>query len=105
VTQPLNLSSAFLVVAKSAFSNSTCTATEWHHLAHPEDGEPFSVHLTYQYGDTGQYAYGKRERMRQAGIWHSDPESYYTDGKFLVIPDVGAQVQFDGPETVVGLGC
>lgn len=82
------------------FGNGHTYFVQWHHLAHPEDGEPYSVHLTYQYGDTGQYAYGKRERMRQAGIWHSDPEGYYSEGKFLVIPDVGAQVRFEGPEEV-----
>ena len=82
------------------FGNGHTYFVQWHHLAHPEDGEPYSVHLTYQYGDTGQYAYGKRERMRQAGIWRSDPPSYYEEGKYLVISDVGAQVQFEGPEDV-----
>ena len=82
------------------FGNGHTYFVQWHHKTHPEDGNPFSVHLTYQYGDTGQYAYGKRERMRQAGIWDSDPRSYYADGKYLVIPDVGAQVQFEGDETV-----
>jgi hypothetical protein len=85
------------------FGNGHTYFVQWHHLSHPEDGEPFSVHLTYQYGDTGKYAYGKRERMRQAGIWRSDPKEYFEEGKFLVIPDVGAQVQFEG-DVEVGSG-
>jgi hypothetical protein len=48
-----------------------------HHLSHPEDGAPFSVHMTYQYGDTGSYAFGKRERMRQAGLWRADDDTWF----------------------------
>ena len=57
------------------FGNGHTYFVQWHHLARPEDGEPYSVHMTYQYGDTGEYAYGKRERMRQAGIWRADPRA------------------------------
>ena len=73
---------------------------QWHHVTNPADGAPYSVHLTYQYGDTEKYAYGKRERMRQAGIWRSDPPEYYERGKFLVLADEGAQVAHEGPPTV-----
>ena len=78
------------------FGNGHSYFVQWHHLKHPEDGEPFSVHLTYQYGDTGSYAFGKRERMRQAGIWRSDPREYFEDGKYLVVSDEGSQVDFSG---------
>ncbi|ACO61836.1 glycosyltransferase family 77 protein [Micromonas commoda] len=78
------------------FGNGHSYFVQWHHLTHPEDGEPFSVHLTYQYGDTGSYAFGKRERMRQAGIWRSDPREYFEDGKYLVVSDEGSQVDFSG---------
>jgi hypothetical protein len=44
-----------------------------HHETHPTDGSPFSVHLTYQYGDTGNYAFGKRERMRQVRLYFPNP--------------------------------
>lgn len=76
------------------FGNGHSYFVQWHHLTHPEDGEPFSVHLTYQYGDTGAYAFGKRERMRQAGIWRSDPKEYWEEGKYLVVSDEGSQVDF-----------
>jgi hypothetical protein len=88
-----------------------------HHARHPEDGAPFSVHMTYQYGDTGAYAFGKRERMRQAGLWRADDAAWFggsshearegeDDGdgetpprveKFLSVADAGAQLTFPGP--------
>ena len=82
------------------FGNGHTYFVQWHHLARPEDGEPYSVHMTYQYGDTGEYAYGKRERMRQAGIWRADPPSYYSEGHFLVVSDEGARSRFPGDEEV-----
>ena len=36
---------------------------------------PVAVHTTYQYGDSTTYAYGKRERLRDAGLWLVDPAS------------------------------
>ena len=90
-----------------------------HHKTHPEDGAPFSVHLTYQYGDTGAYAFGKRERMRQDGLWKADSSEYFggdriadaaitgdkehsksnnpSTEKFLVVLDSGAQLSFPEP--------
>ena len=74
-----------------------------HHARHPEDGAPFSVHMTYQYGDTGAYAFGKRERMRQAGLWLADDETWFGgDGneKFLSVADAGATLAFPAPYEV-----
>ena len=74
-----------------------------HHVSHPEDGAPFSVHMTYQYGDTGAYAFGKRERMRQAGLWLADDETWFGgDGneKFLSVADAGATLAFPAPYEV-----
>ena len=88
------------------FGNGHTYFVQWHHETHAADGAPYSVHMTYQYGDTGAYAYGKRERMRQAGIWRADPPAFYGDGdddvKFLVIADEGAQMRFpdDEPATI-----
>ena len=48
------------VLPRMLFGNGHTYFVQWHHLARPEDGEPYSVHMTYQYGDTGEYAYGKR---------------------------------------------
>ena len=39
---------------------------------------PVCVHTTYQYGDGDKYAYGKRERLRDAGLWLVDPASLGT---------------------------
>ena len=33
---------------------------------------PVAVHTTYQYGDATTYAYGKRERLRDAHLWLLD---------------------------------
>ena len=33
---------------------------------------PFAVHATYQYGDNSAFAFGKRARLEQAGLWRSD---------------------------------
>ena len=82
------------------FGNGHSYFVQWHHKQFPEDGEPYAVHTTYQYGDDGQYAWGKRERMRQAGIWTADDREYYEDAhtKYLVVPDVFAQVKHaNGP--------
>ena len=44
---------------------------------------PVAVHCTYQYGDDTGYAYGKRQRLRDAGLWLVDPSSYYEEGRYL----------------------
>ena len=33
---------------------------------------PLAVHTTYQYGDAAEFAYGKRARLQQAGLWRAD---------------------------------
>ena len=50
-----------------------------------DDTRPFSVHPTYQYGDVPKFAFGKRQRMREFGVWKVDPDSYFTEGNFLVV--------------------
>ena len=44
---------------------------------------PVAVHCTYQYGDSTVYAYGKRERLRDAHLWLLDQPSTHWSGKFL----------------------
>ena len=44
---------------------------------------PVCVHTTYQYGDSPAYAYGKRERLRDAHLWTLDTPSSHWSGKFL----------------------
>jgi pimeloyl-ACP methyl ester carboxylesterase len=35
----------------------------------PNAAPPLSVHLTYQFAEGSTFAHGKRQRMRQAGLW------------------------------------
>eukprot|EP00898_Chlorokybus_atmophyticus_P002642 jgi/Chlat1/3379/Chrsp23S03728 len=44
-----------------------------------------NVHCTYQFGDSPTYMFGKRQRLREAGLWLVDPDEYYRDGKFVVV--------------------
>ncbi|KAK3267673.1 hypothetical protein CYMTET_23785 [Cymbomonas tetramitiformis] len=46
--------------------------------------KPVALHATYQFGDTPEYSYGKRERLRQAGIWWVENDQFYA-GNYLVI--------------------
>ena len=48
------------------------------------------MHTTYQYGDAAKFAYGKRQRLREHGLWLADPDSYYTQGKFIMVSDMGS---------------
>ena len=66
---------------------------------HRHGREPYSVHLTYQYGDHASFAFGKRQRLRQAGLWAMEQAEYY-DGKFVVLADEGASF----PPVDVGSG-
>ena len=47
--------------------------------------EPITVHFTYQFGDTGEYPHGKRQRAREAALWAVDPPEYFTEGVFVSI--------------------
>ena len=35
-----------------------------------------ALHLTYSFGDTADYPYGKRQRAREAGLWSQDSDRY-----------------------------
>ena len=37
---------------------------------------PMAVHATFQYGDMPDYAFGKRQRFRDWGMWLVDDEEY-----------------------------
>ena len=45
--------------------------------------QPITVHFTFQFGDTGDYPHGKRQRAREAGLWVVDPPEYFTEGIFI----------------------
>ena len=51
-----------------------------HHL--PQN-EPITVHFTFQFGDTGDYPHGKRQRAREAALWAVDPPEYFSEGIFV----------------------
>ena len=44
-----------------------------------------ALHATYQFGDSPEYSFGKRERLRRAGLWLVDDENYYKPNKLLVV--------------------
>jgi len=59
--------------------------------AKAEHPPPFVVHMTYQYGDSASFPYGKRQRMREGRVWQVDPPSYFSEGKYLAIaPEAAA---------------
>lgn len=43
------------------------------------------VHFTFQFGDTGDYPHGKRQRAREAALWAVDPPEYFTEGVFVAL--------------------
>ena len=47
--------------------------------------EPITVHFTFQFGDTGSYPHGKRQRAREAALWAVDPPSYFDEGIFVAL--------------------
>ncbi|OUS46581.1 nucleotide-diphospho-sugar transferase-domain-containing protein [Ostreococcus tauri] len=89
------------VLPVAQFSNGHTFFVQEHHVHHPEDGEPYSVHMTYQYGDTHDYAYGKRQRLRQHGLWYLDDDGdHWSDGKYLTISTSGSWKKFEGKSTI-----
>lgn len=69
------------------------------HYIKPQD-EPYSVHMTYQYGDDATYGYGKRQRLREVRLWRTDNITERLQSKLLVLSDRGTQVPFTGEETI-----
>ena len=39
-----------------------------------------AVHTTFQFGDTAEFTWGKRSRLREARLWAVDDESYFRGG-------------------------
>ena len=57
----------------------------------PTAGRASQVHTTYQYGDDSGYAYGKRARLRDFGLWAIDDDSYYAGGRYLQLVSAPAR--------------
>ena len=53
--------------------------------------KPISVHMTYQFAEGAKFAYGKRQRLRQAGLWLIDDDSYF-NGKYIKLSDAAANL-------------
>ena len=65
----------------------------------PSAATPISVHMTYQFAEGSKFAYGKRQRLREAGLWLVDPDSYY-NGRYVTAASLGANLPFKpmGPQ-------
>ncbi|KAL1508010.1 hypothetical protein AB1Y20_007608 [Prymnesium parvum] len=67
-----------------------------HTLPHAE--LPVSVHMTYQFAEGSSFAYGKRQRLREAGLWFVDDDAYYA-GRFVTVSAAGGSL----PREEIGL--
>jgi len=56
----------------------------------PQAEPPISVHMTYQFAEGAAFAYGKRQRLREAGLWFVDDADYFGGGKYLAVSTKGA---------------
>lgn len=50
----------------------------------PDAAAPLVVHMTYQFAEGAKFAYGKRQRLRQAGLWLVDEPSYF-HGRYVMV--------------------
>ena len=50
----------------------------------PNAPTAYSVHMTYQFAEGSRFAYGKRQRLREAGLWLVDEDSYY-NGRYVTV--------------------
>ena len=57
----------------------------------PNAATPISVHMTYQFAEGSKFAYGKRQRLREAGLWLVDEDSYY-NGRYVTAASLGANL-------------
>ena len=51
----------------------------------PKAEPAISVHMTYQFAEGSSFAHGKRQRLREAGLWFVDDDDYYAGGKHLAV--------------------
>ena len=49
--------------------------------------------MTYQFAEGSKFAHGKRQRLRQAGLWLVDPDSYY-NGRYITATAASATLPF-----------
>jgi len=65
----------------------------------PNAQPALSVHMTYQFAEGAKFAYGKRQRLREAGLWLVDGPSYW-NGKYIKLSDAAANT----PVVPMGVG-
>ena len=65
---------------------------------------PVAVHTTFQFGDTAEFAWGKRSRLREKLLWKVDAPHYfafsgdYSPGKGATEEGYGGFIQLTGVE-------
>lgn len=59
---------------------------------------PLAVHATHTFGDLPDFPYGKRQRLRDWGLWAVEDENDGPDARYLVLEDAG-----DGHEVAEAL--
>ena len=70
----------------------------------PDAKPPLSVHLTYQFAEGASFAYGKRQRLRQAGLWLVDDDTYF-NGRYITASTASANLlPITSLDEKVGLG-
>ena len=50
-----------------------------------------AVHMTYQFAEGAKFAYGKRQRLREARLWLVDDDAYYS-GRYVKVADRSANL-------------
>ncbi|KAL1528538.1 hypothetical protein AB1Y20_009881 [Prymnesium parvum] len=55
----------------------------------PNAPRAYTVHMTYQFAEGSKFAYGKRQRLRQAGLWLVDSDDYF-NGRYVAVSEEGA---------------
>ena len=65
----------------------------------PSAAQPLSVHMTYQFAEGSKFAYGKRQRLREAGLWLVDDDAYY-NGRYVTVSAAAANL----PVKPMGVG-
>jgi arabinosyltransferase len=64
----------------------------------PMAPSPLAVHMTYQFAEGARFAYGKRQRLREAQLWMVDDEHYYNRQFVMAQPSAAnLPVQEFGP--------
>ena len=57
----------------------------------PGAAPPLAVHMTYQFAEGAKFAYGKRQRLREARLWLVDDDAYYS-GRYVKVADRSANL-------------